>query len=61
VFDFDKPGSGFFYEANALASAIQAGRKESAIMPWSETIRVLDIMDGIRHENRAFFHKMKSR
>lgn len=24
-------------------------------MPWSETIRVLDIMDGIRHANGALF------
>jgi predicted dehydrogenase len=55
VFDFDNPGSGFFYEADAVALDIQAGRKENAIMPWSETIRVLDIMDGIRHENGALF------
>jgi len=55
VFNFENPGSGFFYEADALALDIQLGRKENAIMPWSETIRVLDIMDGIRHENGALF------
>lgn len=55
VFDFDHPGSGLFYEADAVALDIQAGRKENALMPWSETIRVLDIMDGIRHANGALF------
>ncbi|KAE9373066.1 NAD(P)-binding protein [Stipitochalara longipes BDJ] len=55
VFGFDNPGAGFFYEADAVALDIRAERKENAIMPWSETIRVLDIMDGIRHENGALF------
>ena len=55
VFEFDNPGSGFFYEADAVALDIQAGRTENAIMPWAETIRVMEIMDGIRYSNGALF------
>jgi predicted dehydrogenase len=48
---YDAPprvGKGFFYEADAVASDIAAGRVENAIMPWDETLRVLALMDGIR-------------
>jgi predicted dehydrogenase len=55
VFEFDNPGSGFFYEADAVALDIHAGRMENAVMPWEETIRVLEIMDGIRYANGALY------
>jgi hypothetical protein len=41
-------GKGLFYEADAVACDIAAGRVENAIMPWDETLRVLALMDGIR-------------
>lgn len=43
-----KVGKGFFYEADAVARDIAAGRVENATMPWGETLRVLALMDGIR-------------
>lgn len=39
-YDFPKIGSGFVYEADNTALDILAGRKESPIMPWSETAYV---------------------
>jgi len=60
VFEFDKPGSGFYFEADAVALDIQAGRTENAVMPWAETIRVLEILDGVRRDNGVVFPQEKS-
>ncbi|CAI4212826.1 unnamed protein product [Parascedosporium putredinis] len=49
TYEFEKPGFGFYFEADAVALDIAAGRKENATMPWAETIRVMEILD----ENRA--------
>ncbi|EQB58353.1 hypothetical protein CGLO_01412 [Colletotrichum gloeosporioides Cg-14] len=54
-YDFERPGKGFYYEADAVALEIKAGRKESEIMPWAETIRVMEIMDEIRRQGGARF------
>lgn len=54
-YDFEKPGRGFYYEADAVALDIAAGRKENAVMPWSETIRVLEILDEVRRQGGAKF------
>lgn len=54
-YDFEKPGRGFYYEADAVAVDIAAGRKENGIMPWSETIRVLGILDEVRRQGGAKF------
>jgi predicted dehydrogenase len=45
-----KPRQGFQFEADNTALDLQAGRKESPIMPWSETIHVMEIMDEIRRQ-----------
>jgi predicted dehydrogenase len=45
-----KPRQGFQFEADNTVLDLQAGRKESPIMPWSETIRVMEIMDEIRRQ-----------
>ncbi|KAJ4249742.1 hypothetical protein NW762_012083 [Fusarium torreyae] len=45
-----KPRQGFQFEADNTALDIKAGRKESPIMPWSETIHVMEIMDEIRRQ-----------
>jgi len=60
VFEFDKPGSGFYFEADAVALDIQSGRTENAVMPWAETIRVLEILDCIRRANGVVFPQEKS-
>ncbi|KAM0554873.1 hypothetical protein ACHAPJ_006608 [Fusarium lateritium] len=54
-YDFTHPGQGFFYEADNTGSDILAGRTESAIMPWAETIRVLEIMDEIRRQGGTVY------
>jgi predicted dehydrogenase len=47
-YDFPKIGRGFVWEAEHTALDILAGRKESSIMPWDETLYMMDIMDEIR-------------
>lgn len=49
-YDYNEPAQGFIYEADNTALDIAAGRTESVIMPWSETIRVMKIMDEIRRQ-----------
>ena len=48
-------GRGFFWEADAVALDIAAGRKENAVMPFAETVRVMKIMDNIRRQGGARF------
>ena len=40
--------SGYEYEIRAAAAAISAGKKEPDEMPWSETLRVMRLMDIFR-------------
>ena len=54
-YDFEKPGMGLYWEADAVALDIEAGRKQNDIMPWSETIRVMEIMDEVRRQGGAKF------
>ncbi|PSR88637.1 hypothetical protein BD289DRAFT_366910 [Coniella lustricola] len=49
-YDYKQAAQGFIYEADNTALDLAAGRKESSIMPWSETIRVMEIMDEIRRQ-----------
>lgn len=42
--------SGFAYEIAAAARAISEGRLESAEMPWSATLEVMEIMDEVRRQ-----------
>ena len=49
-YDYPKVGRGFIYEADNTAIDIAGGRKESALMPWKETIQVMEIMDEIRKQ-----------
>lgn len=54
-YEFDKPGRGFYWEADAVAIDIAEGRTENDIMPWAETIRVLQILDETRRQGGARF------
>lgn len=48
----DKSGyNGFIYEANAVAESILNNKIENEIMPLSETLTVMKLMDQIREEN----------
>lgn len=55
VFKFEKPGRGFYYEADAVAQDIAANSLENAIMPHAESVRVMEIMDEIRKQGGAKF------
>lgn len=39
---------GLRYEAVELARLVADGRHESPLLPWSETLRVMDLMDEVR-------------
>ncbi|KAH7366645.1 hypothetical protein BKA66DRAFT_425270 [Pyrenochaeta sp. MPI-SDFR-AT-0127] len=52
---FDILGGGFYWEADAVAVDIAAGRTQNERMPWAETIRVMGIMDEARRQGGARF------
>jgi len=41
-------GVGFMWEADAVALDVASGRKENAIMPMGESLRMMRLMDDIR-------------
>lgn len=49
-YDYAEAAQGFIYEADNTALDIAAGRTESEIMPWAETVRVMEMMDEIRRQ-----------
>ncbi|KAJ9645199.1 hypothetical protein H2199_003204 [Coniosporium tulheliwenetii] len=51
VLEFKRPGMGFHYEADAVALDIAEGRRENAIMPLEETVRMMRLMDRVRKAN----------
>ena len=53
--NFEIEGRGFHFEADAVALDILEGRKENVVMPWSETLRVMGIMDDVRRQGGARF------
>ncbi len=48
--DLPKQITGYEYEVEELMQTIQEGRTECESMPHEESIRVMEIMDGIREE-----------
>ncbi|KAK7424102.1 hypothetical protein QQX98_000712 [Neonectria punicea] len=54
-YDFEKPGKGFYWEADAVALDISAGKTQSDVMPWKETLRVMGLVDKIRRQGGARF------
>ena len=52
---FEYPGTGFYFEANAAALDVLAGRVESSVMPWAETRRMFQVLDGIRKANKVVY------
>ncbi|KAK3705100.1 hypothetical protein LTR37_013467 [Vermiconidia calcicola] len=53
--EFEKPGRGFYWEADAVAHDLKAGRKESETVQHAETMRMMRIMDGVRKKGGARF------
>lgn len=54
-FEFDRPGKGFYWEADAVASDITRGKTQSDVMPWAETVRVLEMLDEVRRQGGSEF------
>lgn len=54
-YDYKKTYQGFPYEADNTALDLAGGRKESRIMPWSETVRVMEMMDEIRRQGGTVY------
>jgi predicted dehydrogenase len=54
-YNFEHEGYGMFWEADAVAVDIAAGRTQNAIMPWAETLRVMDMLDEVRRQGEARF------
>jgi hypothetical protein len=48
VHEVEKVGKWLYWEADEVALDIEAGRKENAIMPHVETIRVMEMLDEVR-------------
>jgi predicted dehydrogenase len=46
----DRPyiGNGYSHEASEVAKCVRAGRRESAVMPLDESLRIMATMDAIR-------------
>lgn len=41
-------GNGYNYQADEVAACLRAGKLESDVMPWSESIAIMETMDRIR-------------
>ena len=41
-------GNGYQYQAIEVGRCLQAGLLESPLMPWSDTLQVLELMDTLR-------------
>ncbi|KAI1503588.1 hypothetical protein F5X99DRAFT_374871 [Biscogniauxia marginata] len=54
-YDYERAAQGFIYEADNTALDLAAGRKESPIVPWSETIRVMELCDEIRRQGGTVY------
>ncbi len=48
--EYENEGMGFYFEADAVARDLFEGRKESAIIPLAETVRMMRVMDDIRKQ-----------
>jgi hypothetical protein len=55
IYKFEKSSKGFFWEADAVALDVAAGRKEKAIMPHAEMVRAMEMLDEIRRQGGARF------
>ena len=54
-FDFPVIGRGYLFEADSAALDVLAGKKQSDIMPWAETIRVMELMDEVRRQGGTVY------
>lgn len=53
--EYGPVGRGFVYEAQNTALNVLADWKESSIMPWAETLYIMEIMDEIRRQGKTVY------
>ncbi|KAK1676966.1 dimeric dihydrodiol dehydrogenase [Colletotrichum godetiae] len=59
TFDYKPVGRGYYWEADNAALDVLAGKLESDVMPWAETIRVIEMMDEIRRQGGTVYPQDK--
>jgi dihydrodiol dehydrogenase / D-xylose 1-dehydrogenase (NADP) len=52
---YDHEGMGFYFEADAVAMDVLAGRKESDVVPLRESGGMMGVMDGIRRQGGVVY------
>jgi predicted dehydrogenase len=52
-YEFEAPGRGYYWEADAVALDIAANKKENYVMPLAETVRIMSLMDEIKRQGGA--------
>jgi dihydrodiol dehydrogenase / D-xylose 1-dehydrogenase (NADP) len=50
TYEPERIGNGYQYEAQEVMKRVLAGEKESAIMPLSETLSIMETLDALRRE-----------
>jgi predicted dehydrogenase len=50
VEEFNEATEGFIHELRETARCIRAGLQESPLMPWSETVQVMELLDEARQQ-----------
>ncbi len=50
VEDFHEEAEGFIHELRETARCIRAGLQESPLMPWTETVQVMELLDQAREQ-----------
>lgn len=56
-FEYRVPGGahGLCFEADEVARCVRDERQESAVMPWMESLTVIEILDVVRRAHGLFF------
>jgi hypothetical protein len=50
IFDYPIKGNGYFYEVEEVHRCLRAGKTESELMPLDETLKLMELMDGLRSD-----------
>jgi predicted dehydrogenase len=50
IFEFDVKGNGYEYEAEETAACILAGKTQSDLWSWNDSMQLMSMMDAIRRE-----------
>jgi Predicted dehydrogenases and related proteins len=57
IFEFDFKSNGYEYEAEEVVKCIRAGKTESNLMSWSNSMQLIGMLDAIRKECGILYPK----